>query len=129
MSCVSVKTKQSKESILQTAIHNLQQAAKRLNLNPAIHTKILKERSILVIPDILCNAGGVFVSYLEYTQETQREQMTLAEVEQRLAERMKQRLNEVYNLAKTKNLTMRQVAMDLAVSRVVQAILTRGLLP
>jgi len=38
---------------------------------------ILNERKIFIIPDILCNAGGVFVSYLEYTQETQREQMTL----------------------------------------------------
>ena len=47
--------------------------------------EILKDRNIFVIPDILCNAGGVFVSYLEYTQETQREQMTLEQVERRLS--------------------------------------------
>jgi glutamate dehydrogenase/leucine dehydrogenase len=90
---------------------------------------ILKKRRIPIIPDILCNAGGVFVSYLEYTQETQREQMTLAEVEKRLAERMTKRFNEVYERAKQQKLTMRQAAMDMAVSKVVEAVFTRGLLP
>ena len=43
--------------------------------------EILNDRKVFIIPDILCNAGGVFVSYLEYTQETQRDQMTREEVE------------------------------------------------
>ena len=90
---------------------------------------ILHRKGILVIPDILCNAGGVFVSYLEYTQETQREQMTLAEVEQRLADRMCGRLSEVWTAARAKGQTMREAAMEMAVSRVVEAILARGLLP
>ena len=89
----------------------------------------LNERGVLVIPDILCNAGGVFVSYLEYTQETQREQMTLSAVEQRLAERMQQRFNDVYDFAREKRLTMREAAMDMAVSKVVEAVFVRGLLP
>lgn len=91
--------------------------------------QILNKRGIFVIPDILCNAGGVFVSYLEYTQETQREQMTLADVERRLSERMTQRFNEVYDFTKEKGLTMREAAMDMAVSKVVEAIYVRGLLP
>lgn len=91
--------------------------------------QILNERNILLIPDILCNAGGVFVSYLEYTQETQREQMTLAQVKQRLAERMQQRFNDVYNFAKEKGLTMREAAMEIAVGKVVEAVFARGLLP
>ena len=91
--------------------------------------EILVERKIPVIPDILCNAGGVFVSYLEYTQETQREQMTLGEVEGRLETRMKARFEEVYKLAEQKSLTMRQTAMDLAVSRVVEALYVRGFYP
>ena len=90
---------------------------------------IVNERGIFVIPDILCNAGGVFVSYLEYTQETQREQMTLAQVEDRLEERMNQRFAAVYGLAEDKHLTMRQAAMDLAVNRIVEAIHVRGFLP
>ncbi len=91
--------------------------------------EILNKRDILVIPDILCNAGGVFVSYLEYTQETQREQMTLDKVEQRLSKRMTQRFNEVYDFAAEKGITMREAAMDTAVSKVVEAVFTRGLLP
>jgi glutamate dehydrogenase/leucine dehydrogenase len=91
--------------------------------------EILKKRGIFVIPDILCNAGGVFVSYLEYTQETQREQMTLEQVERRLCERMKSRFSEVEAYAANKKLTMREAAMDIAVSRVVDAIVARGFLP
>ena len=91
--------------------------------------EILNEKGIFVIPDILCNAGGVFVSYLEYTQETQREQMTLADVECRLAERMQQRFSEVYEFSNERKLTMRQAAVDIAVSKVVEAIYLRGLLP
>jgi glutamate dehydrogenase/leucine dehydrogenase len=91
--------------------------------------EILKKRGIFVVPDILCNAGGVFVSYLEYTQETQREQMTLEQVERRLSERMKSRFSEVEAYAANKKLTMREAAMDIAVSRVVDAIVARGFLP
>jgi glutamate dehydrogenase (NAD(P)+) len=91
--------------------------------------EILKLRNVFVIPDILCNAGGVFVSYLEYTQETQREQMTVEAVEGRLSERMTGRFNEVYGYAKENMLTMRQAAMDIAVSRVVDAVKARGFLP
>jgi len=91
--------------------------------------EILNKRNVLIIPDILCNAGGVFVSYLEYTQETQREQMTLEVVEKRLSERMKKRFDEVFEYSKDNKTTMREAAMDLAVSKVVKAIYTRGLLP
>jgi glutamate dehydrogenase/leucine dehydrogenase len=91
--------------------------------------EILNQRRISVIPDILCNAGGVFVSYLEYTQETQREQMTIAQVEQRLSDRMRQRFSTVYDFAKEKGLTMREAAMDIAVRRVVDGVYARGLLP
>ena len=55
--------------------------------------------------------------------------MTLAEVERRLSDRMKKRFNEVFDFAKEKHLTMREAAMDMAVSKVVEAIFTRGLLP
>lgn len=91
--------------------------------------EILRQQGVLVIPDILCNAGGVFVSYLEYTQETQREQMTLAEVEGRLADRMKQRFNVVYDFACENDLAMRDAAMNMAVGGVVDAVRARGLFP
>lgn len=91
--------------------------------------EILNQRGIFVIPDILCNAGGVFVSYLEYTQETQREQWTLGLVEERLAKRMAQQFDRVYDYAGQEKLTMRQGAMNLAVQKVADALVARGFLP
>jgi glutamate dehydrogenase/leucine dehydrogenase len=91
--------------------------------------EILAKKKIFVIPDILCNAGGVFVSYLEYTQETQREQMTLEQVNKRLSERMNARFEQVFDYSSKKNLTMRQAAMDIAVGRVIEATDALGSLP
>ena len=91
--------------------------------------EILNDKGVFVIPDILCNAGGVFVSYLEYTQETQREQMTLEQVENRLSGRMDEKFNAVYEYSKDKNSCMRDAAMDIAVRNAVEAVNARGLLP
>lgn len=91
--------------------------------------EILNDRKAFIIPDILCNAGGVFVSYLEYTQETQRDQMTRAEVEQRLSDRMQTAFQQVYERSQRTHETMRHAAMDIAVSRVVEGTIARGLLP
>lgn len=90
---------------------------------------ILNKNRVFVIPDILCNAGGVFVSYLEYVQETQHEQMTESQVNKRLFERMINCFNEVYAYSREHNYSMRQSAMDIAVKRVVEGIEARGLLP
>lgn len=91
--------------------------------------EILQTRGVFVIPDILCNAGGVFVSYLEYTQETQQEQMTADEVLKRLHDRMIDRFGQVYELSQSRKLPMREAAMYLAVSTVCQAVKARGYLP
>lgn len=91
--------------------------------------EILNQRKVFIIPDILCNAGGVFVSYLEYTQETQRDQMTRDEVERRLADRMQTTFQRVYERSQRTQETMRHAAMDIAVSHVVDGIIARGLLP
>ncbi|OHB56288.1 MAG: hypothetical protein A2Y12_02540 [Planctomycetes bacterium GWF2_42_9] len=90
---------------------------------------ILNKKGVFVIPDILCNAGGVFVSYLEYTQETQREQMTLQEVELRLNNRMKERFIDVYKYSQNHTLSMRDAAMEIAVIKVTEALTARGYLP
>ncbi len=91
--------------------------------------EILTQRGVYVIPDILCNAGGVFVSYLEYTQETQQEQWTEADVRARLQSRMCEKFAEVTELAQTRNLHMREAAMYQAVRTVAQGLLARGTLP
>lgn len=91
--------------------------------------EILGKRGVFVIPDILCNAGGVFVSYLEYTQETQQEQMTEDVVVSRLERRMKERFNLVADTAEKRKLSNRDAAMLLAVSRVCEATIAKGNLP
>ena len=91
--------------------------------------EILLRRNIFIVPDILCNAGGVFVSYLEYTQETQQEQMTEQMVVTRLQQRMSERFEKVYNLSRERKLHMRPAAMYLAVKTVCEAVKARGYLP
>ena len=84
---------------------------------------------MLVVPDILANAGGVFCSYLEFTQETQQEQMTEKEVSRRLKARMADRHEAVCSLAEERKCPMRDAAMLLAVKSVAAAVTARGLLP
>jgi glutamate dehydrogenase/leucine dehydrogenase len=91
--------------------------------------EILARRGVFVIPDILCNAGGVFVSYLEYTQETQQEQMSRQEVTSRLRQRMAERFKQVYELSISRKFSMRDSAMYQAVKTVCQAVIARGYLP
>ena len=66
--------------------------------------EILAQKNVFIIPDIMCNAGGVFVSYLEYTQETQREQMTLEQVNKRLNDRMNAKFEQVFEYSQGKQL-------------------------
>ncbi|MDZ7620641.1 MAG: glutamate dehydrogenase, partial [Patescibacteria group bacterium] len=90
---------------------------------------ILGEKGVVVIPDILCNAGGVFVSYIEYVQETQRDQIGLEQIHDRLRRRMTETFEHVHQYATQHGRTMRDAAMDLAVSRVAAGIQARGFLP
>lgn len=91
--------------------------------------QILRKKGIFIIPDILCNAGGVFVSYLEYTQETQREQMTVEEVENRLQQRLEKCFEEVFSNARAGNIEMRSAALEIAIRRVADAIVCHGFYP
>jgi glutamate dehydrogenase/leucine dehydrogenase len=90
---------------------------------------ILNDKGIFVVPDILCNAGGVFVSYLEYAQETQREQMTLENVQARLTKRMTEKFQQVFDYSASQKVSMRNAAMDIAVRTVAQGLTSRGFHP
>jgi glutamate dehydrogenase (NAD(P)+) len=91
--------------------------------------RVLNERGILVVPDILANAGGVIVSYFEWVQSNQTYWWSADEVEARLQARILSAWNEVVSLAAGRRLSLRAAAMMLAVGRVAQAHELRGLYP
>jgi glutamate dehydrogenase/leucine dehydrogenase len=91
--------------------------------------RILHERKILLVPDILANAGGVTVSYYEWVQNLEREHWPLSEVNQKLETKMVKAFNDVYNVSKEQKCDMRLAALMLGVGRVADAIKTLGLWP
>jgi len=91
--------------------------------------KTLFEKGILLIPDILCNCGGVTVSYFEWVQNLTREHWTLEEVNRKLEKKMTQAFNDVYGLSLKEKSDLRTAALMLGVGRVAKAIKTLGLWP
>lgn len=91
--------------------------------------RILNERGTFIVPDILANAGGVTVSYFEWVQDLQAYFWSEDEVNVKLRQIMESSFLDVYGLAQTKGLTMRQSATILAVTRVAEAHRLRGLYP
>lgn len=90
---------------------------------------IFRRNDILVAPDILANAGGVVVSYFEWVQSSQAFWWSADEVESRLAQRMDIAWRDVNAAARKRGLALRDAATVLAVERVAQAHLMRGLYP
>ncbi|HJQ93581.1 MAG TPA: Glu/Leu/Phe/Val dehydrogenase [Candidatus Thermoplasmatota archaeon] len=96
--------------------------------------KILADKGIYVIPDVLCNAGGVTASYFEWVQGLQSFFWTEGEVNERLDQIMTRAFHQVHDIwmrenAKQDPLTVRQAAYMLAVKRVAEAIAKRGIYP
>jgi len=91
--------------------------------------KILFDRGITVIPDILANAGGVVVSYFEWVQGLQNFYWTKDEVNRQLRRRMVTSFREVYKLKEQHRVSLRQAAYMLALDRVARAMNLRGLYP
>ncbi len=88
---------------------------------------ILAEKKIPVIPDILANAGGVTVSYFEWTQNLQQFYWEESEVRQKLEAVMDRAYAEVTDMAKKRNVPMRMAAFMVAIQRVYEAVQLRGI--
>ena len=90
---------------------------------------ILQRRGIMVIPDILGNAGGVTVSYFEWVQDTQNYSWTLDEINSRLHKIVTDAFHRTLARAQHNGLSMRTAALIEGIDRVAKAKLARGLFP
>ena len=91
--------------------------------------EILAANGTTIVPDILANAGGVIVSYLEWVQNLQACSWSSGEIELKLRELMLSAFDEVKALAAARGLTLRQAAHVIGVGRVAEAHRMRGLYP
>ncbi len=91
--------------------------------------QILHERGIFVIPDILCNAGGVTVSYFEWVQDMQSFFWTEERINESLKGIMDRAFESVHTTSSRREVDMRTAAYMVAVARVAEATTLRGLYP
>lgn len=91
---------------------------------------VIEQRpEIFLIPDILCNAGGVVVSYFEWVQDLQSFFWTESEVMDKLFRILEGAFTQTLNLSRKQKLSMRMAALSLGIKRVQEAKRTRGLFP
>jgi glutamate dehydrogenase (NAD(P)+) len=90
---------------------------------------LLNDSGIFLIPDVLCNAGGVTVSYFEWVQDIQQFLWSEEEVNQRLKELMMRAFHQVRTLARERKLSMRTAALSLGVQKIAKEKMRRGLYP
>ncbi|HEY7795529.1 MAG TPA: Glu/Leu/Phe/Val dehydrogenase [Gaiellaceae bacterium] len=91
--------------------------------------QVLEDKGVLVLPDVLANAGGVVVSYFEWVQGLQEYFWKEEEVNARLNEIVTRAFRETLQTRERQNTSMRMAAYGLAVRRVAEATVTRGLYP
>ena len=92
-------------------------------------TRILRDKGVFIVPDILANAGGVVVSYFEWVQGLQSFFWTEEEVNQRLQHVMDDAFHEVLEISQREKVDMREAAYMLAIGRVANAMMIRGIYP
>ncbi|HQD41947.1 MAG TPA: Glu/Leu/Phe/Val dehydrogenase [Bacillota bacterium] len=88
--------------------------------------EVLRQRGIPVFPDILCNSGGVVVSYFEWVQNLQNYYWTFEEVQEKQIIKMKEAFDAIWSLKEEKNVDMRTAAYMIAIKRVAYAMKMRG---
>jgi glutamate dehydrogenase (NAD(P)+) len=90
---------------------------------------ILAERGILVLPDVLTNAGGVTVSYFEWVQDLGRLFWDREEIRSRLAEKLADAFDRVWQLSEERGITLRGAALVAGIHEVAAALEARGIYP
>src|SRR5437588_10888958 len=90
---------------------------------------ILNDADMFIIPDILCNAGGVTVSYFEWVQDIQQFLWSEEQVHEKLQELMLRAFHQVRALARERSFSMRLAALSLGVQKIANEKLKRGLYP
>ena len=90
---------------------------------------ILNENGVIIVPDILANAGGVVVSYMEWVQDLQSFFWEEDLVNQRLVRIMERACTEVWTTAEREGVNLREAAHIVGVRRVADAVTTRGVFP
>ncbi|HET9259832.1 MAG TPA: Glu/Leu/Phe/Val dehydrogenase [Acidimicrobiia bacterium] len=90
---------------------------------------ILRDKGVLIVPDVLANAGGVTVSYFEWVQDVQKYFWSENETVGRLREIMTRAFDDVHSIAMNENVDMRTAALIKAIRRVADAKLVRGVFP
>src|SRR5204863_3019527 len=91
--------------------------------------QILEERGVLILPDVLANAGGVVVSYFEWVQGLQEYFWKESEVNAKLNDIVSRAFEETWETAQRRDVPMRVASYGLAVQRVSEATITRGIYP
>ncbi|MCM3711566.1 Glu/Leu/Phe/Val family dehydrogenase [Sporosarcina luteola] len=89
-------------------------------------TKILTDRGILLVPDVLASAGGVTVSYFEWVQNNMGYYWTEEEVREKMTKKMVDAFENVYNVASTRNIDMRLAAYMIGIRKTAEASRFRG---
>ena len=91
--------------------------------------KILRDNGVLLIPDILANAGGVTASYFEWVQNTQNYLWKEKELHDRLIDVLTSAFEEVWIISEKNKVDLRTAALIKGIKKVAAAKLTRGLFP